>query len=153
MPKTAGRKPDLSRAARRAPGDDPLPVPPGVVGANLEPPPSLRPDARRAWRTVVPYLAKSGALVEADLPYLVQLCNAIAFAEIAAEGYWDAVEEWGMAATETKRARIAWEKAVKVMDTLASQTGANPVARSRLGLNMLRGRSLLALLTLRDQTA
>ena len=144
MPKVGGNKPDPTRARRRQPGDDPVPIAPGVVGPNLEPPPGMEEAARKVWRVVVPSLAKMGVLVEADLPYVIQYANAVALADVLIEDYWSALREYGAESSEVKRARVAWEKAVRVFDVLGSQLGANPVARARLGVTMMQGRSLVA---------
>jgi P27 family predicted phage terminase small subunit len=147
-----GRKPKPieQRIAEGNPGRRPLPQPVHVDKANLdemlEPPEDLDPAAKEFWTFAVEKLTSIGVLDRVDQPALEMLATAYARVGHAR----DAITKYGHF-TRGSSGQIKEHPAVKLeresVQTflkLAEQFALTPVARTRLGLAQMQGRSMAA---------
>jgi P27 family predicted phage terminase small subunit len=143
-----GRKPvplELQRA-RGNPGHRELPQGVQIAGKSPLDIPALTPEAEDVWNELVPQLEAANLLDRADSLTLEALCILVATAryarnQIESTGYTtkhrktgvDVVSPW------VRIERDSWKQAIAI----GEQFGLSPMARTRLGLAVLKGRSLL----------
>jgi P27 family predicted phage terminase small subunit len=146
-----GRKPKPieQRIQEGNPGRRPLPQPVQLDRKNLEemrePPEALDPAAKEFWRFAVDRLIEADVLDRVDAPALEMLATAYARVGHAR----DAIKKYGHF-TRGSNGQVKEHPAVKLEREsvalflkLAEQYALTPVARTRLGLAQLQGRSML----------
>ena len=129
------------------PGHRALPDVVQVAGKGaLGKPAALEGEAAKVWDEIVPLLTDAGLLDRIDAVILEGLCGLIARARYASkrieqDGYTVAHAKTGIQSVSpwVRIERDAWAQAVKI----GEHYGLTPVARTRLGLAVLKGRSLL----------
>lgn len=147
-----GRKPIPieQRIAEGNPSRRPLPQPVQLDRANLdelrEPPENLDPAAKEFWTFAVDRLLEADILDRVDAPALEMLSTAYARVGHAR----DAIKKYGHF-TRGSSGQVKEHPAVKLEREsvalflkLAEQYALTPVARTRLGLAQLQGRSMVA---------
>ena len=142
MPKSDGRKHELSRSRKRAVDEPAQPIPPGQPGLVIKPPEWFDEYALDLWDEVIPVLTRHGACLPSDRSFLIQMVAAMAAAERLIEKLYEDVRDGEEGSAESKRRRTMWRDLLHQADVLAAQFGANPAARVKLGLDVLRGQSL-----------
>lgn len=134
------------RRAQGNPSGRPLPavIVAGGKISKLEPPSHLDNGAVEVWLEVVPVLADVGIVDTADALMLEALCTAVAQARAAGEilrregFYVESTKGTTMPHPAYRIQRDGWETARKIGDSF----GLNPVSRTRMGLAMIKGKSL-----------
>lgn len=143
-----GRKPnpvELSKALGH-PGHRPVPAVVTVGGKTTDlDKPRLEEGASDVWDELVPMLSQANLLDRIDAIALEGLCQLIARARHASsmiekDGYTVVHAKTGVASVSpwVRIERDAWAQAMK----LGEHFGLTPVARTRLGLAVLKGRTL-----------
>lgn len=153
---TPGPKPTPSAQAT---GED-KPAP-GNATLDVRKPADLSPEGEELWDVIVPALRDMGALVESDLPMLVELVEALGLARayrrrLAEVRQQDSVTEYDrnghpyevapLDSKVVKRLRAGWKQAMDTAHKLAAEFGLTPSERMRMGLMQVQGESLAAAL-------
>lgn len=158
---TPGGKPSLTRVAAEG-NDVPDRTPPGEVIDIARPDGLLSEGGQEVWDTIVPTMASSGALMTTDLPMLVEMVEALALAKHYREALQEGIDRG--TATEhnrsgvpyevdflgsptEKRLRAGYVAAIGTAEKLASEFGATPTARARLGIASVQAKSLIEALS------
>ena len=136
-----GRKPNPSRARTESrPARLPSPSRAGDPLAAIQPDVSLSNHARELWDEVVPSLQRNGILTEADVPLLVEFCEALASARQFRALLGRTHDKAG---AEEKRLRSGYAEMMRIALSIGSEYGISAAARVRVGLMRVRGASLL----------
>lgn len=147
-----GRKPKPieQRIAEGNPGRRPLPQPVHLDQERLdelrEPPEGLDPRAKEFWTFAVDKLLGAGVLDRVDAPTLEMLATAYArvcHARDAIKKYGHFVRRPDGQVREHPAVKLERES-ITLYLKLAEQFALTPVARTRLGLAQMQGRSMIA---------
>lgn len=141
-----GRKPKPleQKIAEGNPSQHKLPEPVLIRGRGMEKPEAMTPRENEVWDEVVPQLVQANFVDGADVTMLEALCTNIARAREARE----IIQREGMIAytrggmpcvhPAIRVERDAWASALRI----GEQFGLTPSARTRLGYQALKGRTL-----------